>query len=161
MRTPALARTAYIVAVLCSLLFTGAARAQAPGAQPVSEYIGEKACISCHGQENEHFKDTLHAKAFRLNPKNENEARVCESCHGPGAAHAKRSTDKSLIIGFTKAWGTPIEVQNGQCLGCHKGGNRLHWPGSVHADNKVGCADCHNPMERVSAAGLLVRQSIS
>lgn len=124
-------------------------------------YIGEKACLACHDQENEHFKETLHSKIFRLNPKNENESRVCEACHGPGAAHSKKGSDKSLIIGFTKYWNTPIEKQNGQCLGCHQGGNRLHWPGSVHSTNKVGCADCHNPMQKTSAVGLLARQNIS
>src|SRR5690606_1579374 len=51
--------------------------------------------------------------------------------------------------------------QNGQCLGCHQGGNRLHWPGSIHANNKVGCADCHNPMQKTSAVGLLARKSIT
>ncbi len=124
-------------------------------------FIGEKACLGCHDQENEHFKDTLHSKIFRLNPKNEHESRVCETCHGPGAAHSKKASDKSLIIGFTKGWGTPIEKQNGQCLGCHQGGNRMHWPGSVHAANKVGCADCHNPMQKTSAVGLLARQNIT
>lgn len=123
--------------------------------------VGEKACLGCHGQESKHFSETLHAKVFRLNPKNDLERQVCESCHGPGSLHAKDTKDKSLIIGFTKGWNTPIERQNGQCLNCHEGGNRLHWPGSLHASNKVGCADCHNPMEKVSANSLLARQNIS
>src|SRR5690606_12460828 len=134
---------------------------ETPIPPPTAEYVGEKACIACHGQENEHFKATLHAKVFRLNPKNDHEARVCETCHGPGSAHAEKATDKRLIIGFTKYWETPIEVQDGQCMGCHRGGNSLHWPGSIHSDNRVGCADCHNPMERLSASGLLFRQKIT
>lgn len=124
-------------------------------------YIGENACLGCHGQENEHFKTSLHAKVFRSNPRNSREALVCEACHGPGAQHAKNSMDRSLIIGFTKNWGTPVDVQNGQCLGCHQGGNRLHWPGSIHAKNELGCADCHNPMDKVSGSASLVRQGIS
>jgi len=139
--------------LIFSLLCSNAAAA--------ATYIGEKACIGCHGQENKHFKETLHSKIFRLNPKNELERHVCESCHGPGSEHARDATNKSLIIGFTKAWNTPIEKQNAQCIACHQGGNRLHWPGSIHQTNKLGCADCHNPMERNSASGLLVRQSIS
>ena len=124
-------------------------------------YIGEKACFDCHGQESRHFGDTLHAKTFRLNPKNAQERQVCEACHGPGSLHAKNAKDKSLIIGFTKRWDTPVELQNAQCLSCHKGGNRLHWPGSTHASNQLGCADCHNPMEKVSANSLLVRATIN
>lgn len=124
-------------------------------------YVGERVCKTCHSQENIHFSETLHAKMFRQNPKNENEARVCEACHGPGSLHAKNSLDKNLIIGFTKQWGTPIDEQNGQCLTCHSGGNRLHWPGSIHQGNQLGCADCHNPMEKLSATSLQARQSIT
>ena len=47
----------------------GQAKAVKPAAQP-AEYIGEARCIECHGQENKHFSETLHAKLFRLNPKN-------------------------------------------------------------------------------------------
>src|SRR5215218_8795082 len=36
-----------------------------------ADYIGEARCIECHGQENKHFTETLHAKAFRLNPKDD------------------------------------------------------------------------------------------
>jgi DmsE family decaheme c-type cytochrome len=126
-----------------------------------SAYIGEKACIECHGQENKHFTETLHSKVFRQNPKNESERHVCEACHGPGAEHAKSTKDKSLLIGFTKGWGTPIEKQNGQCLSCHQGGNRLHWPGSAHASNRMACSDCHNPMEKISGNGLLQRTTIN
>ena len=129
-------------------------------AQPAS-YIGEIACMACHGKEGRHFGETLHAKVFRLNPKNEREKLVCEACHGPGSKHAHDTKDKTLLVGYTKRWGTPIETQNGQCLGCHQGGSRLHWPGSTHAGNQLGCADCHNPMERVSGSGLLAKATIN
>jgi len=132
-----------------------------PALAQQATYIGEKACLECHGQENRHFTDTLHAKTFRLNPKNDRERQVCESCHGPGSLHAKTTKDKSLIIGFTKGWGTPVQTQNATCLNCHQGGNRLHWPGSTHAGNQLGCADCHNTMEKVSATGLLFKSSIN
>jgi len=86
---------------------------------------------------------------------------VCEACHGPGSEHARNALDKTKLIGFTRRWGTPVDVQNGQCLNCHEGGNRLHWPGSAHAKSNLACSDCHNPMEKLSASGLLARQSIS
>ncbi len=124
------------------------------GAAAASAYIGEKACIECHGQENRHFTETLHSKVFRQNPKTEAERQVCEACHGPGADHAKDTKNKDLIIGFTKGWATPVEKQNEQCLSCHQGGNRLHWPGSAHASNKMACSDC-------SANGLLQGTTIN
>src|SRR5690606_27188281 len=114
--------TRALIAATAALLalFAGGAAGQAPAAPPAASYVGEKVCIECHGQEADHFKDTTHSKIFRANPKNDREARVCEACHGPGSAHAKDTDNKSLIISFTKAWGTPIEVQNGQCLTCHQ-----------------------------------------
>lgn len=33
-------------------------------------------------------------------------------------------------------------------------GQRLHWPASIHATNKLGCSDCHNPMAKFSANDL-------
>jgi DmsE family decaheme c-type cytochrome len=104
---------------------------------------------------------TLHAKAFRLNPRNALEARGCEACHGPGSKHAANPTDRGALIGFTKGWGTPIDRQNDQCQACHRGGQRIHWPGSAHALNQIACADCHNPMARLSVNGLLRTASIS
>ncbi len=154
---------------------TAAQAADAP-AQHAS-YIGEAACVSCHQIEESHFGHTEHAKIFRQNPKNEVESYVCEACHGPGSLHAenlaievadptlqgKEATpvDKSLIVGFTKTWGTPIETMNGQCLSCHEGGQRMHWPGSTHELNDLACSDCHNPMARFAGNSLLKKRSIS
>ncbi|MGZ5583005.1 MAG: DmsE family decaheme c-type cytochrome [Usitatibacter sp.] len=130
---------------------------------PEAKYVGEKVCIKCHDVESKHFGHTQHAKVFRQNPKNELEGRVCEACHGPGSLHVPRDDHKirDNLIGFTREWGTPVEVQNAQCLNCHKGGQRLHWPGSIHDINKIACSDCHNAMARFSARGLLRSPSIS
>lgn len=139
-----------------------AASAPAPAAtQAEATYVGEKACISCHETENASFTHTVHAKIFRLNPRTETEKLVCEACHGPGSLHAKKTKDKSLLIGFTKEWGTPIETQTARCLACHKGGQRQNWPGSIHQVNKLSCSDCHNPMAKFSATGLLKKPSIT
>jgi DmsE family decaheme c-type cytochrome len=154
----------HILQISTILRFVLAIAVAVPGLASSAEdaaYVGEKTCIACHTQENRHFSDTLHAKIFRLNPKTDNEKRVCEACHGPGLKHAQNPKDKSLLIGFTKRWGTPIETQNGQCAACHKGGSQLHWPGSIHADNKLGCADCHNPMEKNSVSGLLTKSTVN
>ena len=131
-----------------------------PAAKP-AEYIGEARCIECHGQENKHFSETLHAKVFRLNPKSDGQRQGCEACHGPGSNHARNALDKTALIGFTRRWGTPVDVQNAQCLTCHEGGTRMHWPGSRHEKSNLGCADCHNPMQKVSDTSLQARQSIS
>ena len=123
--------------------------------------IGEARCTECHDTEKSLFGHTQHARVFRENPRNDTEKAVCEACHGPGSLHAVDTSDKSKIIGFSKEWGTSIERQNGQCLTCHKGGQRMHWPGSIHETNKLACSDCHNPMARFSANGLMKKAGIT
>jgi DmsE family decaheme c-type cytochrome len=151
---------AMLAAIWLSLLAASVARA---AVDPLANarYVGEKRCGECHDTEKRLFGHTQHAKAFRENPRNETEKAVCEACHGPGSLHVANTQDKALIIGFTKDWGTPVAVQNGQCLQCHTGDQRLHWPGSVHATNRLACSDCHNPMARFSNTGLLKKASIT
>jgi DmsE family decaheme c-type cytochrome len=151
---------ALAAAPMFAILCLHAAAAEVASIQAAA-FAGEKICARCHDVQDRHFANTLHAKVFRENPGNDLERRVCEACHGPGSNHVRNPTDRSALIGFTKDWGTPTAVQNDQCLRCHDGGERLHWPGSTHANNLLGCSDCHNPMARLSAAGLLAKPSIS
>jgi DmsE family decaheme c-type cytochrome len=136
------------------------AQAAADAGEP-AKYVGKKKCAECHDTENKLFGHTQHSNAFTLNPRNDVERQVCEACHGPGSKHVQNTKDKDAIIGFDKDWGTPIEKQNGQCLNCHSGGQRMHWSGSIHQTNKLGCSDCHNPMARFSANGLMKKSSIT
>jgi DmsE family decaheme c-type cytochrome len=147
------------------LAFAGLALSPAHAADDNSafnaKYVGEKVCASCHNTEAGTFGHTQHAKIFRQNPRNDREKAVCEACHGPGSAHAANTSDHSKIIGFSKEWGTDVKTMNGQCLGCHDGGERIYWSGSIHQKNQLACSDCHNPMARFSQNGLLRKPSIS
>jgi DmsE family decaheme c-type cytochrome len=134
-----------------------ASNPNAPDATP----IGEKTCIACHQLESEHFTHTLHALGLHAASTADASIPVCETCHGPGSAHAQNPTAKGLIIGYTKDSGTPIAVQTGTCLSCHQGGPRDHWLGSVHQRNGLSCSDCHNPMAKFSVEGLLAKASIN
>lgn len=124
-------------------------------------YIGEADCLVCHGNVNKQFSHTLHADVFRLNQQNEKEKITCEACHGPGSKHSEDKKNRSAIVGFTKEWGTPVAEQAAMCLTCHQGGQRMFWPGSTHANSQMSCSDCHNPMAKISATGLLKKQSIN
>jgi DmsE family decaheme c-type cytochrome len=148
------------VALLLCMLPAGSALADSdPMAN--ARLVGEKRCGECHDTEQSLFGHTQHARIFRENPRNATEKTVCEACHGPGSLHVADTKDKTKIIGFDKEWGTPVEKMNGQCLTCHSGGQRMHWPGSIHATNKLACSDCHNPMARFSANGLMKKASIT
>ncbi len=137
------------------------AKPNAPTDNGGASNVGEAVCIKCHKPENTQFSHTLHANAFRLNPKNEKEKLSCEACHGPGSKHIEDTEKRGLLVGFTKEWGTPVATQNGMCLQCHSGGNAMHWDSSAHGRNQLACSDCHNPMAKVSAAGLLKKPTIN
>ena len=130
---------------------------QSPDAKPV----GQQVCSACHSKETENFAHTVHAlgmnAAFAADPA----TATCEACHGPGSKHAQSPTQKGSIIAFTKDGGTPIAAQTSSCLGCHTGGQRDNWAGSVHQRNDLSCSDCHNPMAKFSAEGMMAKQSIS
>lgn len=145
---------------LAALAFSCALSAPAV-AQDQDGYVGEARCAACHKLEQEHWAHTLHARVFRSNPANALAARGCEACHGPGAKHLQDATDKAAIIAFTKRRGAPLDVQNGQCLQCHKGRQRIYWQGSVHETARVACSDCHNPMAKFSVSGLLARETVN
>ena len=139
------------------------AAAQIPVAQPAADrtYVGQQTCVSCHAQEAQNWAHTLHAKVFGLNPRNPLEREGCEACHGPGSAHVQSPDTPLSIIRFTKKSQTPIGEQNGQCLNCHRGGQRIFWNSSVHETHDLGCSDCHNPMANFSVKGLQARASIN
>src|SRR5690606_31103458 len=123
--------------------------------------VGERVCIACHQLESEHFTHTFHALGLHAANKADPSVPVCETCHGPGSAHAASPATPGLIIGYTRGSDAPIERQTATCLACHQGGPRDHWLGSVHERNGLSCSDCHNPMAKFSAEGLLARGSIN
>jgi DmsE family decaheme c-type cytochrome len=127
-------------------------------------YVGEEVCIACHTPQNKQFTHTQHAAAFRLNPKNELQQRSCEACHGPGSNHVKdpaNPANRGTLVGFTREWGTPVAQQTAMCLSCHQGGQHMFWQDSTHATNQLSCSDCHNPMAKISATGLLKKPTIN
>lgn len=135
--------------------------APAPVNNGGAEYVGEAVCIACHTPQNNQFSHTQHAIAFRRNPRDELQAKSCEACHGPGSNHIKDPTNRTALVGFTREWGTPVEQQTSMCLTCHDGGPAMFWAGSTHANQKLSCSDCHNPMAKISATGLLKKPSIN
>jgi len=129
----------------------------APDAQPV----GSATCISCHALENIQFAHTVHARAFQSGAQHASAEGACERCHGPGSSHAASAATPGSIIAFTHGAATPIAVQTATCLGCHVGGARQHWLGSIHETRGLSCSDCHNPMAKLSPEGLLASNSIN
>jgi len=121
-----------------------AAPAATPSAaKPSGEYTGGgvPACTECHDQPAilAVLKSPHGVKGDKRTPLAQSEA--CETCHGPGAAHAADPDNVKIPIAFGQAY--PIREQSAKCLSCHQGGERIHWSGSEHETHDVSCAACH------------------
>jgi DmsE family decaheme c-type cytochrome len=126
---------------------------------PQANYLGQQICSGCHQLETQNWAHTIHAGIFNLNPQNELQSRGCEACHGPASRHIQNPSAPGSIIRFTHGGETPVALQNGQCQACHRGGQRIFWPGSVHESSDLACGDCHNAQASFSFRGLTARQS--
>jgi len=99
-------------------------------------YAGEATCMSCH--EDQSDKGTRHGQAFNERTPASNQG--CESCHGPGQAHAE-SGDPALIRRFTQM--TPAAVSE-VCTTCHNRAEHALWDGSQHDQRNLTCTTCHS-----------------
>lgn len=110
---------------------------------------GADTCLKCH---DEYYKYPVIEIFFtrhgdRSNPRSPMAQLQCESCHGPGRAHAtepKVGQKRAAIITFGSKSKLPANKQNERCLQCHETGNRTSWIGSAHESQHIACADCHS-----------------
>jgi DmsE family decaheme c-type cytochrome len=116
---------------------TGTPTANAAAA--TAGYVGDDTCTTCHEPEGKSLHTTLHGRAQNVRTP-AGSGRGCESCHGPGQAHAE-SGDKTLIKRFTAM--APRDV-NATCLTCHSKGSHAEWQGSMHDARNLSCTTCHS-----------------
>ena len=114
----------------------GPAAAQGATAQAGTAYVGEATCLGCH--EDQAYKGTAHGRSFNERTPAANLG--CESCHGPGKAHAD-SGDPTLIRRFTAM--SPSEV-SATCTSCHNRATHALWDGSQHDQRNLSCTTCHS-----------------
>jgi DmsE family decaheme c-type cytochrome len=109
---------------------------------------GAKQCMSCHreGRDREAHEIFLTPMGISGDPDSPfaNENHDCEACHGPSASHRKKQKDGSrLSPGITYDGKTPVSLQNETCMSCHNDSTMMHWTGSMHDEEEVACASCH------------------
>ena len=112
-----------------------------PAPQPqatAADYAGTDTCVVCHTDQENSLKGTQHAQV--KNPRTPMANHGCESCHGPGKAHAE--DDAGLKIAKIKEM-TPAQ-QSQTCLTCHNRGNHAAWEGSGHERRNLSCTTCHS-----------------
>jgi DmsE family decaheme c-type cytochrome len=106
-------------------------------------YAGTDTCLGCHEKQAAFLKKSPHwKKAVASSPIN---GQGCESCHGPGAAHAEAGGGRGVggIMNFGK--GEPAQKKMAACLSCHNNGPKLAlWDSGIHKTKDVSCSDCHS-----------------
>jgi len=106
--------------------YQGAALAEV--AAPSRVYAGKKACDECHSDEYEKVM------------KYEHKSLACESCHGPGEAHAQNPDNPDVKM---------VVLHYSLCLRCHEANpSRPKWHKQVVSrDHYTGskCTECHVP----------------
>ncbi len=117
---------------------------------PVPDFmLGEGNCRVCHRAVLNHFKESIHIKNSRDERVQDNPAMVCNTCHGPGDAHARNPSGPKSIRRFGKTSPIPVEEQIAACLRCHEEG--LKGKGTVHKGRLYACTTCHTIMDPVSS----------
>jgi len=128
------------IALFClpsSVSAAGKAARAVAFSQDAGDYAGQDTCLTCH--ESQTYKGTMHGLAS--NPRTPAAGRGCESCHGPGKAHAEAGGDTSKIVRLAQL--KPQEASE-YCTSCHDRGTHALFAGSQHDQRNVGCLSCHS-----------------
>lgn len=129
----------WLAAALLLLAGTSGALAQpVPGRESP-----EAVCKQCHADKVESYLASKHGtKTDGRTPASNG---GCLVCHGANALeHAKLGGGRGVGGIVNPASKTMASSdKNSICLACHRGGERLHWDGSVHQSRDVACTSCH------------------
>lgn len=114
-------------------------------AAPASEDdpIPADICVECHQSYFDSIRATAHWRSG--DPRTPAARQECAACHGDLEEHAM-SEGEEIPDGmhvFGRKGGIPAEDQNALCVTCHKATDLLHWPGSAHDAEDIGCVGCH------------------
>ena len=126
---------------------------QMPAGEGLYTRKGADTCLKCHDEDYKYpIYPVFFSKHGDRNDKRTPMAQLqCESCHGPGRAHAtepKVGFKRAQIISFGKNSSTGAAVQNQQCIQCHNNNDHLAWVGSAHERQNVLCVSCHTLHKR-------------
>ncbi len=153
-------RCAWLATLLLAWLAVAVAVATAQGNAPAAPSAGqdrlysEKAadtCLYCHDEEADSAGFTTsaiyksrHGQAADARAPFGAGGRQCEACHGPGARHATRGSQKLLTINSLKPNSLlAVEQRNQPCMGCHEDRSHRARRGAAHEIGQHACTGCH------------------
>jgi DmsE family decaheme c-type cytochrome len=143
---PRIPRLQVIAPSLLAALLCQAVAPLAGGETPYTPQ-GADTCLTCHSSPAVlGIFQTRHAVPTDARGPFGHGQLQCESCHGPGGAHATmQQIDGKMarVIDFDTDSAASVETQNGACLGCHEADAGFGWQGGPHDDARVRCASCH------------------
>ncbi len=123
--------------------------AQTAPATPLAGYTGSEACATCHEGYAASIQASKHGQA--KDARTPAAAQGCESCHGPGEAHAN-DPEKVKPQRFDKLSAKAVTET---CTTCHNRGPHALWEGSAHESRNVSCVSCHSVHKPKSATAQL------
>jgi DmsE family decaheme c-type cytochrome len=118
---------------------------QQPPQQAATGYAGEDTCLACHEDMVRGYHDSAHG--MRRNTRTPAAGLGCESCHGPGQAHADAGGDPELIARLSAL---PPDEANAACTACHIRAEQAFWDGSPHEGRDLSCLSCHSTHQPLS-----------
>jgi DmsE family decaheme c-type cytochrome len=140
-----------LLALAASAILMAGTAVVAQQSEPASGFAGSEVCSACHADQARSLAATTHGVTSVQTWEG---AASCESCHGPGAAHAEDGDPAKI----RKLTALPPTEQSAACLACHERGERSHWQGSPHEGRGISCLSCHKiHHEGAPTPALLVR----
>ncbi|MBI4486596.1 MAG: DmsE family decaheme c-type cytochrome [Acidobacteria bacterium] len=128
----------FALALLASPAFASVGEKKAEQAQtPQAGYVGSDTCTTCHEGFDKSLATTKHA--FVKNPRTPMAAQGCETCHGPGEAHANDQSVKPVHPRKIAA-----KEATELCMGCHNRAEHSNFEGSAHDARGLTCVNCHS-----------------
>jgi DmsE family decaheme c-type cytochrome len=136
-----------MTAVLAVFFVPGVVSSQDTDDGPEYSREGADSCFACHDdQVTLAVFRTKHAVPTDPNSPFGHGQLQCEACHGPSGDHAgrvRRGQERPPSVIFGSGSTTPVETQNGLCLGCHEADTGTAWHAGAHDTDAISCADCH------------------
>lgn len=113
------------------------------GAASDAGRVRVEVCIDCHRGQYDAIKSTAHWMTG--DARTPGSGHECSTCHGDPEEHVLSAGEpdaEGLRTFGTESLMQPLE-QNAVCTDCHQEATLLHWQGSGHDLEEVGCVGCH------------------